>query len=920
MAGEVIKALIKGSKKPVSKLIKQADEGDFSEKVVLQTEPVEKAVITGKEETKAAINKQSVDSAVEGGAEAEVQQVVTTETQQVVPTTDPENIIKPEPQPTKKDDDANVETTQTQTDESAKVGMGQPLPVDPVTNQKQSNISLKNAQTTDDINALINRTADENEAFEKSRRGVVSNEQTVDESSNYSMEDLLGRKPGEAFNAAQVTSARQILIKSAQELKVMAQKIMDGNATEKDMLEFRQMGASHTAIQYQVSGMTAEAGRALQAFRITATGDTQVSVVQMRHALELSGGSTSAEAMAKLVLDSQDLASLNKATRETYGIKTTDLFFEYWINGLLSGPTTHMVNMLSNAAVMVHGTADRAAANMWGTILRSSPEDKIYAQEAEAQLLGMIMGFEDALNMSWKSLKTGQGQFDSMGKVEQRKYNSIDSVKVGDLMQSRGFGNIDKDSNLAKGIDLLGEFMRLPGRALQAEDDMFKVLNYRMELNALAIRQARGEGHKGQALADRILELIEKPTEEIHLGAVHFARENTFTNALGADGRKLQGIINDYPVLKIMMPFMRTLVNIQKYTLKHTPLALFAQSVRNDLRKGGAARDLALGKMTVGSMFSGYGLYMAMNGQVTGGGHNWRGVRASDYRQGWQAYSIKGPDGQWVKYDRFDPVGMYFGLVADAYEISVYGTHEDATEAAQAVAMALYKNMTNKTYAKGFTDFHEALTKGGGYWTRWVENFAASTVPYTSLISTGKRMVDPVIRDAQGVIEKIRSRTPGLSGDLPPRVNLYGEALVMEGGMMARGMNPFRTATPEPTYVDTQVRENEVNVVGVRDYLGDGRFKVPLDTWQHHDYQVLAGQSLYFELENMMMGNAYQDATTGPDGGRASMIKQKVKELRGSCNKGVCNGAVGLLLEKYPGLRLEYDKQKQLKQLYKEGY
>jgi hypothetical protein len=142
----------------------------------------------------------------------------------------------------------------------------------------------------------------------------------------------------------------------------------------------------------------------------------------------------------------------------------------------------------------------------------------------------------------------------------------------------------------------------------------------------------------------------------------------------------------------------------------------------------------------------------------------------------------------------------------------------------------------------------------------------------------------------------------------------------MEGGMMARGMNPFRTATPEPTYVDTQVRENEVNVVGVRDYLGDGRFKVPLDTWQHHDYQVLAGQSLYFELENMMMGNAYQDATTGPDGGRASMIKQKVKELRGSCNKGVCNGAVGLLLEKYPGLRLEYDKQKQLKQLYKEGY
>ena len=899
MAGQVAAALIKGSKKPVKDLLKQADAGDFGEKVVLADKPIER-----------------VEAEIPGGAKEEVkaaQEVQATETVETVES----EVVKQE---TKDVVEKEAETVVKQDDkEDSKVGMGAPLPEDDA-GKKTSNISLKNAQTTDELDALINNTAAANDAFEESRRGVVSNKQTVHESDNYGIEDLLGRKPGEAFNAAQVTSARQILIKSAQDLKDMAQKIMDGNATEKDMLDFRQMGASHTAIQYQVSGMTAEAGRALQAFRITATGDTQVGVSQMRHALELSGGSKSAEAMAKVILDSQDLVSLNKATRQTYGIKTTDLFFEYWINGLLSGPTTHMVNMLSNAAVMVHGMADRAAANMWGTILRSSPEDKIYGQEVEAQLLGMIMGFEDSLKMSWKSLKTGEGQFDSMGKVEQRKYNSIDSTKIGDLLQSRGFGNITKDSNLAKGIDLFGEIMRLPGRALQAEDDMFKVMNYRMELNALSIRQAKSEGHKGSALAKRISELLEKPTEEIHLGAVNFARENTFTNALGADGKKLQVMINDYPVLKIMMPFMRTLVNIQKYTLKHTPLAVFAQSVRNDLRKGGAARDLALGKMTVGSMFSGYGLYLAMNGQVTGGGHQWRGVRQADYRQGWQAYSIKGPDGQWVKYDRFDPVGMYLGLVADAYEVSIYGSHKDATEAAQAVAMALYKNMTNKTYAKGFTEFHQAWSKGGNYWTNWKDNLLASTVPYTSLFSTGKRMVDPVMRDAQGVIERIRSRIPGLSEDLPPRVNIYGEALVMEGGMMARGMNPFRTATPEPTYVDTQIRDNEVNVVGVRDFLGDGRFKVPLDTWQHHDYQVLAGQNLYFELENMMMGNAYHEATPGPDGGKAVMIKQKVQELRGNCRNGICNGAIGLLLEKYPGLRLEYDKQKQLKALLKQGY
>jgi len=247
MAGQVAAALIKGSKKPVKDLLKQADEGDFGEKVVLADKPIEKveAEIPGsaKEEVKAAQDVQVTDVSEPEAVE------VSKETKEVVEK-EAETVVKQE------------------AEEEPKVGMGTPLPEDDA-GKKVSNISLKNAQTTDDLDALINNTAAANDAFEESRRGVVSNKQTVHESDNYGIEDLLGRKSGEAFNAAQVTSARQILIKSAENLKVAAQKIMDGNATEKDMLEFRQMGASHTAIQYQVSGMTAEAGRAYTSKRST---------------------------------------------------------------------------------------------------------------------------------------------------------------------------------------------------------------------------------------------------------------------------------------------------------------------------------------------------------------------------------------------------------------------------------------------------------------------------------------------------------------------------------------------------------------------------------------------------------------------------------------------------------------------------
>jgi len=896
--GGITKALIQGSRKPVSKLLKQAEEGDFNEsKIVLEKDPIDQTVEDSVVVDAAAVVKEEVKpvvETVEPVASAEVQVASEQAESKIV-----ENVIK-------QDD---------QTD--AKVGMGNPIP-----KPKESNISLKNAQTTEDIDALIAKIADNNDAFEESRRGVVPNSQTVKESSNYSMEDLLGRKTGDAFNAAQVHSARTILLQSAKELKIAAQNILDGKATEQDMLEFRQMSASHVAVQYQVSGMTAEAGRALQAFRITAKAESQVGVKQLNDALELSGGAGSAKALAQIIVDSKNLKDLNASTREVYGIKMTDLFFEHWINGLLSGPTTHFVNMGSNAAVLIHGVADRMAAAGWSRILRTSPEDKVYDDEAYAQVIGLIMGFDDSLKMAWKSMKTGTGQFNQMSKIEQRRYNSIDSTKISDMLTKNGFGSIQKDSAMAKGIDLWGEFIRLPGRALQAEDDMFKVINYRMELNALAVRQARAEGLKGKELTVRIQELINKPTQEIHVGAVDFADKNTFTNPLGHRGRNIQAFISEQPLLKVLMPFVRTLVNIQKYTLTRTPLAVFAKSVRADLAAGGSKRDIAMGKMTVGTMFSTWGLYQAMQGKITGGGHAWAGVRKSDYRQGWQAYSIQGPDGVWVKYDRFDPVGLYLGLVADAYEISLYGTEEDANEAAMATAMALYKNMANKTYAKGFTEFHKAFTMGGNYWDNWANNLGASTIPYTSLINTAKKMVDPVARDAQTVLERIKSRIPGLSTSLPPRVNLYGEPIVMNGGMMARGMNPFRTSKPEPTFVDTEIRGNEVNVNHVKSFLGGGRFKVALDTQQHHDYKVFAGEELYLELQDLMWSDLYKDSTTGPDGNRAMLIKQKVQELRGKCNPKtrVCTGAKEKLFLKYPQLELQWNATMDDKEFKRMGY
>ena len=85
------------------------------------------------------------------------------------------------------------------------------------------------------------------------------------------VDDLLERRRGEAFNE-EALAARQILASSGEQLVTLARKAATADASPADVLAFRRALSVHTSIQAQVSGMTAEAGRALQAFKIMAKG------------------------------------------------------------------------------------------------------------------------------------------------------------------------------------------------------------------------------------------------------------------------------------------------------------------------------------------------------------------------------------------------------------------------------------------------------------------------------------------------------------------------------------------------------------------------------------------------------------------------------------------------------------------------
>ena len=765
---------------------------------------------------------------------------------------------------------------------------GRPSATDPT----QRNINLDRIEAEDDILQVIDTTSIQGDHFVTDRRGVRTIDESKAAAAEVDLQTILGRKVGEAFNAEQVIKARTVLVESAEKLQRAAKIIRMGNATEADMLAFRQMVAQHAAIQAQVSGMTAEAGRALNAFKVTAQSG-MLRANQVRDALDSAGGVKATRKLAELIDESDGTAAVSKAVRKNWGATTSDMILEYWINGLLSSPATHAVNTTSNALVATWQVPERFLA---AGISKITPGDGVVAGEAVAQAYGMVQGSRDGIKLFWRVLKTGEPT-DAAQKYEARKYRAITAENVAEVLgKARGWVGLSPRSVanggfVARGVDLLGEAVRIPGRFLGAEDEFFKAVGYRMELNALAYRQAASEGLTGRDAAVRITEIVNNPPESIHLEAINASRIQTFTNQLNEGGRSLQKIAASNPALKLILPFIRTPTNIVKFVGMRSPLAPFAKSFQADVAAGGARRDLALARMAMGTLVFGAGLEFATSGTITGKLSENKGVRDAQMRKGLQPYSIRIGD-QLYAFNRMDPLGMFLGLTADAVEVMKYADDAGKLEVVAAVGIAISQNLTSRTYLRGLSEFITAMDDPDRYMESYLRRMAATFVPYTSLVAGIERQMDPTLRAAYTVMDQVRSRTPGLSEQLPPRLNLWGEPQVLGGALGWDMVSPIYTSTEIESLADDEIINNEVDIRKPRKTISRSKngvsATVELMPEEYYRYVYLAGKGVQIDgyslkdyLENVLIpSDAYQSGTPGPDGMRALMLRKSVTMFR----------------------------------------
>src|SRR5262249_55833079 len=132
----------------------------------------------------------------------------------------------------------------------------------------------------------------------------------------------------------------------------------------------------------------------------------------------------------------------------------------------------------------------------------------------------------------------------------------------------------------------------LPTRLLMAEDELFKAVAYRSEIAAQALRIAKGQGLRGQALVDRASALRSNRTDEMIQAAAGHATYQTFQNQLGKSGQSLMNLRASVPGAEVVLPFIKTPANIMKWAVERSPFGLLLRDVRANLagRNGAAAR------------------------------------------------------------------------------------------------------------------------------------------------------------------------------------------------------------------------------------------------------------------------------------------------------------------------------------------
>jgi hypothetical protein len=744
--------------------------------------------------------------------------------------------------------------------------------------------------TTDEVKAVIADAAERNKTrINAARREVITNDQLKGLASDLNVDTdvvraVMEREAGGVLKPEVILAARQVLNASADRLRTLAVKVNSGQATDMDRVEFRRQMLFHDDYQSQFMGARAETGRALNAFGIPTGLDMDPSrMALLKQSVESMHGRGTDE-LAAMIAQLDSPQAIGKFVKEGKAAIINGTLREVYIGSLLSGIKTAIVNA-AGVSFQVMNVVEKAVAARMGRLTKGGTK----SGEATAMMVGALSGWRDAMRLAGKAFKAGKS-LDDVSRIDAIDQRYITAKRY----------NIQNPA-LGAAVDALGVVIRAPmERIMVPTDEFMKAIAYRSELARLAYREASVQaelmGLDRAGMADLIQKFMDSPPAAAIRSGEDYARYVTFQQPLGDAAAAVQKAAGNTPGGWIIAPFIKTPVNIFKSAwAERSPLGVFSRKTREAIASGGPERDLAVARLSMGTLTVGSVALAASSGVITGGGPANPQARSLLLATGWQPYSIRytGPDGEvrYQSYARLEPIAYVIGATADAVEIlaaigpdneDLRSEEEQVNSMIAAVVGGVANNTMSKTFLQGFADFSEVMNDPNRYAANYLENLGGNIVPYAAFRRQFNQINDPLIREAWTLREKLEvgSGIPGWSKDAPPKLDIFGQPVERAGGEFLGPLSPF-PATEEK--LDPLLAE----VVGVMDATGTVPISMPgkriegmkLTTAEYYELTsiartepVIGGQTFRERLDDLVGSSAYLLAT--PDF-RVSLLKRE---------------------------------------------
>ncbi len=691
--------------------------------------------------------------------------------------------------------------------------------------------------------------------------------------------------------------------------------------------------------------------------------EAETGIEGIRKEFVNNSGNMKPERMVKLVREHVDpndlegsLARLLKTAKKAQGKHFLDMPTEYWMNSILSGPKTQMVNIMGNALTQVWTTLEAVAGG-----IASGNTDVVKAVLASWSDGEM---FKEAAKFSKQAFKEQDNLLDPSNRAfEEGQRAAI----TGQRLQEGPLGNIVSDS-AKDSIDKYAQFIRLPSRLLLTSDEFFKQLAYRRAARLKAamsgieqgIRDPRDlaahitktvdgivteggrmmseeglvreagiiadkKGLKGKEKADFIIKYKDDNFNPDSSALMQYAAEEaqylTFTKELQDKtlGKVLQEATNKLPYLRLVIPFVRTPTNILKFAFERTPFVVALREERQKLltefnSPDPILRARARGKVVTAGVTMGALIDVAYNNRefITGGGPSNEREKEALMATGWRPYSIKIGD-TYFSYQRLDPLATPLGVVADIVETGVR-EEKDFNESwaehkANALMLALTRNATNKSYLAGIQMWADALGDPDRYVEKLGRNYAGSFVP--NLISQMSDYDTQAIKEARSVADVMKKKL-GLRGSLDTKRNVLGEEYQAEQWMGTGFINPIQLSTKKDDPILNEMASLNHAFRQPRPELGG---QIDLLEYENdkgqsaHDRRLellktvkIGGLTLRQSLNKLIKSRAYQNLSPESEPGLPSPRIGKINSLLTKYRKA----ALRSTLREYPELDRQY--------------